>query len=286
MFLIFVCLVWGFFVVFGFFTLILKTLLVTSVYFVTKTAGGPQKVRKLFDILHASARVGNFWPWRKCLLIPHTSSEKPFLISTKFWSGNSLLCVVTNRKNKIFLNGFSLRDALFHYLQWPTKSIPPCTWCSSGVYTHISVSLQGCSCIEIYRSLRTIKASSGSSVLWQHSFLFSTPSLPFPTLAVSVLRHSSCLTPPASLTGQLFTTVQLIRLLSFHYCFMWFICLKFFICWQKVWEMCPQWGFTSLIASWRSYKTGIIIHRSFAECFGQMCHIELFCSLINIWAWR
>lgn len=193
---------------------------------------------------------------------------------------------VTNRKNKIFLNGFSLRDALFHYLQWPTKSIPPCTWCSSGVYTHSSVSLQRCSCIEIYRSLRTIKASSGSFVLWQHSFLFSTPSLPFPTLALRVLWHSSCLLPPASLTGQLFTTVQLIRLLSFHYCFMWFICLKFFICWQKVWEMCPQWGFTSLIASWRSYKTGIIIHRSFAECFGQMCHIELFCSLINIWAWR
>lgn len=62
MFFIFVCLVWVFLVVFVFFffTLILKTVLVTSVYFVTKTAGGPQNVRKLFDILHASARVGNF----------------------------------------------------------------------------------------------------------------------------------------------------------------------------------------------------------------------------------
>lgn len=32
------------------------------------------------------------------------------------------------------------------------------------------------------------------------------------------------------------------------------------------------------IASQRSYKTHLVIHRFFAECFGQVYHIELFRS--------
>lgn len=47
-----------------------------SHYFVVKTAGGPSNIRKLPDVHPFQKHEGNFWTWRKCLLIPHTSSEK------------------------------------------------------------------------------------------------------------------------------------------------------------------------------------------------------------------